>query len=96
MKVGGTDISMFRVIDLKKRKTMASIRNLGPGKILCVDTFNRQDNSPIDSLYLFKIFMFQMKWKSALKCITLLEILDQLHVFYCNYILSQIDIQGVH
>lgn len=43
---GGTDISMFRVIDLKKRKTMASIRNLGPG-IISLDCQKRGTISKI-------------------------------------------------
>ena len=38
--VGGTDISMFRVVDMKKKKTVASIRNLGLG-IVSLDAQKR-------------------------------------------------------
>ena len=43
---GGTDHSIFRVVDLKKKKTVASIRNLGSG-ILSVDCQKRGHISKI-------------------------------------------------
>lgn len=44
--VGGTDHSIFRVVDLKKKKTVASIRNLGSG-ILSLDCQKRGHISKI-------------------------------------------------
>ena len=44
--VGGTDVSIFRVIELKKKKTVASIRNLGFG-ILTLDSQKRGQISKI-------------------------------------------------
>lgn len=43
---GGTDISMFRVVDIKKKKTVASIRNLGQG-IVSLDCQKRGHLSKI-------------------------------------------------
>ncbi len=44
--VGGTDISMFRIVDLKKRKTVASIKNLGLG-IVSLDSQKKGQLSKI-------------------------------------------------
>ena len=46
LMTGGTDHSIFRVVDLKKKKTVASIRNLGSG-ILSVDCQKRGHISKI-------------------------------------------------
>ena len=46
LMAGGTDHSIFRVVDLKKKKTVASIKNLGPG-ILSVDCQKRGHISKI-------------------------------------------------
>ena len=46
LMAGGTDHSVFRVVDLKKKKTVASIRNLGSG-ILSVDCQRRKHISKI-------------------------------------------------
>ena len=46
LMAGGTDHSIFRVVEMKRKKTVASIRNLGPG-ILSVDCQKRGHISKI-------------------------------------------------